>query len=322
MNPDGNKRLTAAVGVLLLAPVLVEGATVLLGVHTFMSWHVFVGLALIPLVGLKLATTGWRFVRYYTRSRAYVAEGPPQAAMRLLAPLLVVATVVLFGSGVAMGLLHGHALQIARQLHGPASVIWLLLLGLHVLVYLRQALRSTADEVLPVDPTPVRGKTARRYALATAVVCGLVLGSALVPAQHRWVNIRHDEHDREEGQSAARNWPFSQAQSQRPQFSTTGSAMPHRGRLDAAHRAAVSDHEDARVAGMALGDPSQRAQDPILVRLRRLADELDAVALVLRSGLPKFPSPSPAGRGRARPAARVARPTISAVSRARARSLE
>jgi hypothetical protein len=212
--------------VLLLAPVLVEGATVLLGVHAFMSWHVFVGLALIPLIVLKLATTGWRFVRYYTRSRAYVAEGPPQAAMRLLAPLLVVATVVLFGSGVAMGLLHGHALQIARSLHGPASVIWLLLLGLHVLVYLRRALRDTADDVLPADPTPVRGKTARRYALATVVVCGLVLGSALVPAQHRWVNIRHDHHDGEEGQSAARNSPLSQAQSQRPQFSTTGNANP------------------------------------------------------------------------------------------------
>ncbi len=226
MNPDGNKRLTAAVGVLLLAPVLVEGATVLLGVHTFMSWHVFVGLALIPVVVLKLATTGWRFVRYYTRSRAYVADGPPRAAMRLLAPLFVVATVVLFGSGVAMGLLHGHSLQIARRLHGPASVIWLLLLGLHVLVYLGRALRSTADDVLPEDRAPVRGKTARRYALATAVVCGLVLGSALVPAQHRWVNIRHDHHDREAGQSAARNWPFSQTQSQRPQFSTTGIAMP------------------------------------------------------------------------------------------------
>jgi hypothetical protein len=211
--------------VLLLAPVLVEGATVLLGVHAFMSWHVFVGLALIPLIALKLATTGWRFVRYYTRGRAYVAEGPPQAAMRLLAPLLVVATVVLFGSGVAMGLLHGHALQIARRLHGPASVIWLLLLGLHVLVYLRQALRSTADDVRPDDPVPVRGKTARRYALATAAVCGLVLGSALVPAQHRWVNVRHDHNDRE-GQSAARNWPFSHVQSQRPQFSTTGNAIP------------------------------------------------------------------------------------------------
>jgi hypothetical protein len=192
VNPDGNRRLTAAVGVLLLAPVLLEIATVLLGVHTFMSWHVFVGIALIPLVVLKLVTTGWRFARYYTRSRAYVAHGPPQAAMRLLAPLFVVATVVLFGSGVAMGLLRGHALQLARQLHGPASVIWLVLLGLHVPVYLGRALRDTADDVRPADPTPARGKTGRRYALATAVVCGLVLGGPLVPAQHRWINIRHD----------------------------------------------------------------------------------------------------------------------------------
>jgi len=208
VNPDGNERLTA-VGVLLLAPIVVEIATVLLGVHTFMSWHVFVGLALIPAVVLKLATTGWRFGRYYSRSRAYVEHGPPQVVMRLLAPLFVAATVVLFGSGVAMGLLHGHALQIARNLHGPASVVWLLLLGLHVLVYVGRALRRTAEDVLPAERASVPGKSARLYALAAAIVCGLVLGAALVPAQHRWVNIRHDHHDRNEGQSAARNAPSS-----------------------------------------------------------------------------------------------------------------
>jgi hypothetical protein len=199
-NPVGNERLTAALGLLLVAPVLVEVATVLLGVHTFMSVHVFVGLALIPAVVLKLASTGWRFARYYTRSRVYVEHGPPQIVMRLLAPLFVVATLVLFASGVAMGLLHGHALQIARSLHGPASVIWLVLLGLHVLVYMGRAWRSTARDVFPAGPvSPVRGKTARAYAVATAVVCGLVLGAALVPAQHRWVNIRHDHEDRRDG---------------------------------------------------------------------------------------------------------------------------
>jgi hypothetical protein len=88
LNPDGNERLTAAVGVLLLVPIVVELATILLGVHAFMSLHVFVGLALIPPILLKLGSTGWRFVRYYTRSRPYVAHGPPQLAMRLLAPLL------------------------------------------------------------------------------------------------------------------------------------------------------------------------------------------------------------------------------------------
>src|ERR1700751_675232 len=145
-NPAGNERLTAADGLLLLAPILVVVATVLLRVHTFMSAHVFFGLFLIPLVLLKLASTGWRFARYYMHSSEYVSEGPPQIAMRLLAPLFVAATVVLFGSGVAMGFLHGHALQIARNLHGPASVIWLVLLGIHVLVYLGQALRATAGE--------------------------------------------------------------------------------------------------------------------------------------------------------------------------------
>ena len=121
LNPIGNERLTAAVGLLLLAPILIEVATILLGVHTFMSVHVFVGLALIPPVLLKLGSTAWRFVRYYTRSRPYVTQGPPQLAMRLLAPLLVAATIILFSSGVAMGLLQGQGLQVARRLHGPAG---------------------------------------------------------------------------------------------------------------------------------------------------------------------------------------------------------
>jgi hypothetical protein len=193
VNPVGNARLTAAVGLLVLVPVAIEGATVLLGVHTFMSVHVFVGLALLPAVLLKLASTGWRFVRYYTRSRPYVAEGPPQIAMRLLAPLFVAATLVLFGSGVAMGLLHGHSLEVARRLHGPASVIWILLLGIHVLVYFRRA-ASTARDALPSRRKPVRGMAARVSVLVAVVVGGLTLGVATVPAQHRWVDLRR-HHD-------------------------------------------------------------------------------------------------------------------------------
>ena len=195
MNPDGNERLTAAIGVLLLVPILVELATIVLGVHTFMSLHVFVGLALIPAVLLKLGSTGWRFARYYTRSRAYVEHGPPQLAMRLLAPLLVAATVVLFGSGVAMGLLHGQALQLARRLHGPASVIWLLLIGVHVLVYLRRAVRDYGRDLRPSAGPTVPGARGRSYVLAAALGLGLLAGAAAVPAQHRWINLhRHHDH--------------------------------------------------------------------------------------------------------------------------------
>ena len=41
----------------------------------------------------------------------------------------------------------------------------------------------------------------------------------------------------------------------------------------------MGDHEDAAAVGMTLGDPAQRAQDPLLVRLSGLADKLHAVAL-------------------------------------------
>jgi hypothetical protein len=195
VNPDGNERLTAAIGVLLLVPILVELSTIVLGVHTFMSLHVFVGLALIPAVLLKLVSTGWRFARYYTRSRAYVEHGPPQLAMRLLAPLLVAATVVLFSSGVAMGLLHGQALQLARRLHGPASVIWLLLIGVHVLVYLRRAVRDYGRDLRPSTRPTVPGARGRSYVLAAALGLGLLAGAAAVPAQHRWINLhRHHNH--------------------------------------------------------------------------------------------------------------------------------
>jgi hypothetical protein len=206
MNPWGNERLTAAVGLLVIVPVLVEIATVLLGVHTFMSVHVFVGLALIPAVLLKLGSTGWRFVRYYTRSRDYVALGPPRIAMRVLAPLFVAATVVLFASGVAMGLLHGQALAIARNLHGPASVVWLVLLGLHVLVYLRRAWQRAGEDVEPASRSAVRGAAARAGALAGAVLGGFVLGFATVPAQHRWVDLRRN-HDHARAELRSRVGP-------------------------------------------------------------------------------------------------------------------
>ena len=198
-NPVGNERLTAGVGIVLLLLTLVELATILLGVHTFMSVHVFVGFILIPAVLVKLASTGWRFARYYTGTRAYVVRGPPQLAMRLLAPLLVAATVVLFASGVAMGILHGQALTVARRLHGPSSVVWIVLVGLHVLVYLGRAVTSSAEDVVPSTRASAGGARARTYLLSAVLVAGVVTGIATVPVQHHWVDLRHDHHHGHDG---------------------------------------------------------------------------------------------------------------------------
>jgi hypothetical protein len=203
MNPDGNERLTAAVGLVLIVLTLVELATLLLGLHQFLSLHVFVGLVLIPPVALKLASTGWRFGRYYTRIAAYRLKGAPQLVMRLLAPLLVAATVILFGSGVAMGFLHGQALHLARQLHGPSSVAWMILVGIHVLVYLRRALVSVKEDIDPESRPAARGAKVRGLVLAAAIVAGVVAAVAALPAQHRWVHLP-DKHGHEHNASAVR----------------------------------------------------------------------------------------------------------------------
>jgi hypothetical protein len=198
-NPIGNERLTAGAGIVLLLLTLAELVSVVFGVHRFMSLHVFVGFVLIPAVLLKLASTGWRFARYYTGAHAYVLQGPPRLAMRLLSPVFVAATVVLFASGVAMGVLHGRALNVARQLHGPASVIWIALVGIHVLVYLKRALISSSEDLSRASRASAGGATMRAYLIAAAVVSGLMLGIATVPAQHRWVNLRHDHHRERNG---------------------------------------------------------------------------------------------------------------------------
>jgi hypothetical protein len=205
LNPDGNERLTAAVGLVLIVLTLVELATIVFGLQQFLSLHVFVGLVLIPPVLLKLASTGWRFTRYYMRNEAYRLKGAPYLAMRLLAPFLVAATVVVLGTGVAMGFLHGQALDLARQLHGPASVVWMVLLGIHVLVYLRRAVVSAKEEVAPAARASVGGAKWRTYLLVGAIVAGIGAATGALPAQHRWLHLpaKHDRRDRTAAPSTA-----------------------------------------------------------------------------------------------------------------------
>jgi hypothetical protein len=119
----------------------------------------------------------------------------------LLAPLLVAATVVLLASGVAMGILRGHFLTVARRLHGPASVVWIVLVGVHVLVYLKRALISSSEDVASSSRASARGASARAYLLVTAVASGVVIGIATVPAQHHWVNLRRHHHHHDSQQS-------------------------------------------------------------------------------------------------------------------------
>src|SRR5439155_15079016 len=134
----GNERLTTTVGLVLLVLLVVETLTTL-SARSLLPVHVFLGLLLLPVVALKLAGVGWRFVRYYTRNEPYRLEGPPRILLRLLAPLLVASTLVVFGSGIALTVV-GHSDRLFT-VHVLSFGVWGLLMIVHVLAYLGRTLR-------------------------------------------------------------------------------------------------------------------------------------------------------------------------------------
>ncbi|MFL5655447.1 MAG: hypothetical protein ACJ8CB_14885 [Ktedonobacteraceae bacterium] len=97
-------------------------------------------------LAVKLGSTGYRFLRYYTGSPVYVRKGLPHLPLRVLAPGLVATTLVVIGSGIGLvvtGPLYPGPLLL---MHGLSTLLWLPLIAIHVFAYLWRALRSLADD--------------------------------------------------------------------------------------------------------------------------------------------------------------------------------
>jgi hypothetical protein len=188
--PPGNERLTTSVGLMLLVLLGIETLTTL-ALHSYLPEHIFLGLLLIPPVTLKLTSTGWRFFRYYTNSRRYRLAGPPRLPLRLIAPVLVVSTLTLFGSGVAL-IIVGHGGGPLLQVHAASFAVWGVLIAIHILAYLTRVLREGLADWRRHSITRVAGGRSRRAALLGALLAGVVLALATYPAQDSWLDRRHE----------------------------------------------------------------------------------------------------------------------------------
>jgi len=179
----GNERLTAATGAVLFLLLFVEGITIVF-LQPLFSVHVFVGMLLIPPVALKLASTGYRFARYYTGDAEYRRAGPPRLLLRVLAPFQVLATVVLFGSGVGM-LLLGPRQRWLLGVHKASFIGWFGLTAVHVLAYVWRVPRLAGADWTAREP--LGGSLGRRLLLAGALVAGIVLAWATLPMADPWI---------------------------------------------------------------------------------------------------------------------------------------
>jgi hypothetical protein len=179
---EGNRRLTGAAAALLLVLLAAEGAT-LVAIRPLVSAHVFLGMLLLPLVGVKVASTGYRFLRYYTGHREYRADGPPHPLLRLLGPVVVLTTVALFASGVTLVAL-GPRSGAVLGLHKASFAVWVAAMSAHVLAHLLRVPELAAADWRADEPLP--GASLRRWLLAGSLVAGLILAVATVHLAGPW----------------------------------------------------------------------------------------------------------------------------------------
>jgi hypothetical protein len=189
--PEGNARLTALTGVALLVLLAIDGFT-LLSLRAMLSWHIFVGLLVVPVVALKLGSTGYKIYRYYSRRPDYVEAGPPHLLLRLLGPVVAVSTAALLATGIVL-IVEKPGAGLMLLLHKASFVVWVGALGVHVLARLGR-LPGVLRSDLGGRPEMVAGSRVRLLVVAGAVVIGAIGAVALLPQNAAWVHWLQFEH--------------------------------------------------------------------------------------------------------------------------------
>jgi hypothetical protein len=184
----GNARLTAANAAVLLVLLAAEGVTIL-RVRQLLSPHVFIGVVLIPPVLVKVASTTWRFARYYTGAPAYRRKGPPPVLLRLLGPVVVILTLVLLFSGVGLLLVSRPWLPLLLKAHKASFVLWFGAMTVHVLGHLGEVFRLAPRDWLRRTRREVIGAGARQWLIAASLVAGVLLGFLLLSQVGHWLSV-------------------------------------------------------------------------------------------------------------------------------------
>lgn len=197
--PDGNEQLTTVTGAILIVLLAVIGFTIP-QIGQFVSVHLFVGMLLLGPVVLKMASTGYRFLRYYTGSAAYRQKGPPETVLRVIGPIVMLSTVAVFATGVVLLILGPTHRNPWVELHKLTFIVWVVFMSFHVLLHLPAVGRALGigregrEQLAGAAP----GTAGRWIAIAGALVAGLVLAIVLIPDFAAWTAhgvFVHHHHD-------------------------------------------------------------------------------------------------------------------------------
>ncbi|MGH7722181.1 MAG: molybdopterin-dependent oxidoreductase [Candidatus Dormibacteria bacterium] len=194
----GNTRLTSLAGVVLLALVTLQVISALF--FALLTYnvtlpvgplydvvrpvHFFVGFMLMPLIAIKLASTGYRFSRYYTGKQAYHDAGPPLPLARIIAPALIGSAIILVASGVEMWSYQNQFNLPWTAIHNVAAFTFVSVVIIHIVLHARDAHRDAAADLagMPAAADPgaaaaPAGAITRRALIGGGIAFGAALGA-------------------------------------------------------------------------------------------------------------------------------------------------
>jgi hypothetical protein len=191
--------------VILLA---VEGYTIL-RIGRLLTLHVFLGMLLLGPVTLKAGSVLYRFTRYYSGSEPYLRKGPPTPLLRVIGPINMVLTALVFGSGIMLAVTGPDQSSGAPtgwlQLHRLSFIAWFFFMAVHVLAYVWRLPRLLFAEARGVSAAesgsvglsgagrPARramevlgGRGLRMALLVASLLAGLVIALLTVHLTGKW----------------------------------------------------------------------------------------------------------------------------------------
>lgn len=196
---EGNSRLTSATGVLLLVLLMVEGVTIL-SVRQMITLHIYIGLVLLGPVVLKTGSTMYRFLRFYAGAPPYTRKGPPHPVLRILGPFVILSSLALLGTGVALIFTGDQRSNWVLTAHQTCFWIWVVVMTVHVIGHLWEALVASRTELGSLRGPSARRNRWRLGMIALALVLGVGTATVLVPHATSWTTEQAGHHNRQPDQ--------------------------------------------------------------------------------------------------------------------------
>ena len=187
---EGNERLTAMTGAVLLILLAVECYTIL-KIGRLITLHVFLGMLLLGPVVLKAGSVLYRFVRYYTGSAPFRRKGPPALLLRVIGPVIMLLTACVFGSGIMLavtGPSYGNygAPSGWLQVHRISFIAWAFFIVIHVIAYVPRLPRLLSAEARGGSLRLLGGRGTRLGLLLASLLAGLVAALLTVHLAGKW----------------------------------------------------------------------------------------------------------------------------------------